>query len=102
MDFTVDDLLAFAAENQHQDWWTLRDHVPFSFTTEKNAIIYVPFSGKQRKVLRAELKSFCDEYNALESFKPGQYKTRWHKSYTLPLIQAMLRDREGVSHEATR
>ena len=91
MNFTVDELLEFAAQHSDEAWGTLMRSQPFTYRVTESGIEYTPESGIARKVPRSELESFCNEFGTLESFSPGEYPTFWHKSYTLPLIQRFLR-----------
>src|SRR5215216_1249829 len=93
MSFTVDELLAWASQHEDDDWTTLRRRLPFRYHVIGPGIEYIPGSGNRRYVPRNELASFCDEFQKSGSFSPGRYPDRWHKSYSLPLIQRFLRVR---------
>jgi len=92
----VDELLAFARQRGTDDWKTGPRGLAFSYAVTSSGIEYTPQSGNPRPVPRAELESFCHEFNEVQSFSPGKYPKRWHKSYTLPLIRALLKSK-GIS-----
>ncbi|HEX8693066.1 MAG TPA: hypothetical protein VF746_11640 [Longimicrobium sp.] len=93
MKFTVDELLAWASQHEHDDWATLVRRIPFRYHVTGPGIEYIPSSGTPRNVPHSELASFCDEVQESGSFSPGKYPDRWHKSYSLPLIQRFLQAR---------
>lgn len=88
--FTLEALLAWARAHETDEWVTLRRLKPFLYRVTPSGITYIPSSGIPRNVHREELESFCDEFKETGSFLPGSYPDRWHKSYTLPLIQRFL------------
>lgn len=100
MAFSVEELLAWARKHEDDDWRTLARQRPFSYHVTQSGIEYIPNSGTPRNVPRRELASFCNQFQELSSFSPGDYPDRWHKSYSLPLIQRFLRARGQHSHQA--
>lgn len=93
MKVRADDLLAWAAKHESEPWETLRDGAKFSYRVIDKGIEYTPASSNQPRPVRFnELADFCTEFERLGSFAPGQYPSRWHKSYTLPLIKRFLSD----------
>jgi hypothetical protein len=94
MDFTVDELLAYARQHQGDRWTTLVRGSPFRFRVTNDGIEFIPSSGKRRIVARRFLESFCDEFRERSgSFSPRDYPDRWNKSYTLPIIRRYLDSR---------
>src|SRR4051812_34335000 len=96
MNFTVEKLLGWAGQHEGDEWTTLKYGKPFGYHVTRTGIEYVPESGSRRNVPRSELESFCAEVRDSRSFSPGDYPDRWHKSYSLPLIQRFLRARGQV------
>lgn len=92
MNFSVDDLLRWAARHELDAWATLRKQFPFRYRVTNGGIEYTPRSGNPRHVPFNELTSFCKEFQESGSFSPGHYPDRWHKSYTLPLIHRFLQE----------
>ena len=92
MQFTTDELLAWASRHEDDEWVTLRQQRPFSYRVTDSGIAYIPQSGKTRNVPRNELDSFCEEFQQSGSDSPGAYPDRWHKSYSLPLIKRFLKE----------
>ena len=97
MNFTIDELLNWASQHEREDWATLRRSVPFRFHVTASGIEYIPESKKLRNVPRSELESFYEEFLKSGSFSPGDYPDRWHKSYSLPVIQRFLRARGQIT-----
>ena len=94
MKFTVDELLSWAGQHENDAWATLARGFPFGYRATGSGIEYTPDSGTPRNVPVSELESFCDEFLESRSFSPGDYPTRWHKSYSLPWIHRFLRSRK--------
>jgi hypothetical protein len=86
MNFTADELLAWAGLHEGDDWATLVRPSPFRYRVTAAGIDITPDSGVVRPVSRAEVVAFCDTFNARESFTPGDYPESFHKSYLLALI----------------
>lgn len=93
MNFSASELLNWAQQHERDEWSTLVKKLPFRYRVTAAGIEYTPASGIARQVPRSELTSFCAEFQKLGSYAPGRYPDRWHKSYTLPLIQRFLHDR---------
>jgi hypothetical protein len=100
MGFTADELLEWAGRHEGDEWTTLARRLPFRFRVTRSGIEYVPGSGRRRNVPRGEIESFCVQFRETRSFAPGQYPNRWHKSYTLPLIQRFLAERREPGADA--
>jgi hypothetical protein len=100
MRFTADQLLAWAGRHESDAWVSLGRSLPFRYHVNRSGIEYVPASGHPRNVPRSELASFCDEFSETRSFAPGKYPTRWHKSYTLPLIKRFLSELRQAGGDA--
>lgn len=83
---TAGELLAFAAGLEREPWTTLDRHKPFQYRVTGDGIEVIPESGAVRRLLRAEVAEFCDEFNSLRSFTPSAYPESWNKSYLLALI----------------
>jgi hypothetical protein len=96
MRFTAKELLGWAAQHEGERWATLRQAKPFHYRVTSSGIEYTPSSGVPRNIPLNELTSFCEQFDEVRSFSPGRYPKRWHKSYTLPLIKAFLREK-GVA-----
>lgn len=96
MNFNIDELLKWASQHEREDWATLRRRIPFRYHVTPSGIEYIPESKKLRNVPRSELESFYEEFRKSRSFSPGDYPDRWHKSYSLPLIQRFLRARGQI------
>jgi hypothetical protein len=96
MKITVDELIAFAKLHDADDWKTGPRELPFSYCVTPSGIKYTPGGGSPRPVPLNELESFCEEFNSIQSFSPGKFPDRWHKSYTLPLIRATLKSNGTV------
>ena len=94
MQFTVDELLAWAARHESDEWSTLRDRIKFSYRVTGSGIEYTTGTGNRRNVPRKEMEAFCHQFESTRSYSPGKYPARWHKSYSLPLIQRFLQDRD--------
>lgn len=93
--FTLDELLAWASQHEDDERATLGRRIPFRFRVSPHGIEYITGTGNPRHIRRNELASFYEEFQASGSFSPGHYRTRWHKSYSLPLIQRFLEERRG-------
>lgn len=93
MDFRTFELLTWARQHERDEWTTLVKKLPFRYTVTAAGIEYTPASGKPRHVPQSELASFCAEFQKRGSYAPGHYPDRWHKSYTVPIIQRFLQDR---------
>jgi hypothetical protein len=90
----VDELLRFAGEHNKEEWTTLCEQIPFAYDVTETGIKYRPHGGEPKSISRSNLESFCDEFQELESFSPGDYPASFHKSYSLPLIKRFLESRD--------
>jgi hypothetical protein len=93
MGVTAEQLLAFAARMQGEQWATLARQVPFRYQLAADGIEFISQSGAPHPASRAEVAAFCDEFNRSRSFKPRDYSSAidyppiWYKSYLLALIR---------------
>ncbi|HEX2203980.1 MAG TPA: hypothetical protein VHG91_11805 [Longimicrobium sp.] len=93
MRFTVDELLAWAARHEGDEWVTLHRRRPFRYRVTPVGIEYVPATGIPRPISRKKLAVFCDQFQASGSFSPGAYRRNFTKSYSLALIKRFLESR---------
>lgn len=93
MDFSVDELISFAKFHENDTWTTVRG-IAFNYLASPDGITYLTAPGGVRTVTRHSLQKFCEAFKERKySYAPGAYGDFFHKSYTLPLIRAMLAER---------
>jgi hypothetical protein len=101
MGVTAEQLLAFAAPLEGEQWTTLVRPVPFRYLVTADRIEFISESGAVHPAPRAEVAAFCDEFNRSGSFTPGDYSSAidcpwiWYKSYLLALIQRFVREQSS-------
>lgn len=97
MSFTVDELLAWAARHEGDEWFTLHRPQPFRYRVTPFGIQIITRKGKSRRVSKEMLETLCDQFHQSGSYVPSTYHRNWSKSYLLALIRRFRAERgEGA------